>query len=216
MREISESILQDYQCGFRPGRGCRDCLWLVYQSLRIRRRHGLPTWAIALDFKAAFRTLSREALYRVLARPGCPRHFINVLKRLCTGAKFRGTVNGVPFEVTTASGVRTGDTAGPDLFNMAMAAVALIMRWPQHSAPQFYAHPYMSCTGVCREAEGDLRFTVPAAIFADDSTLLATSRQHAEQVVTEAIMVVKRLTGMDTHLSTVPTHATPVTEAKLW
>ena len=203
MREISESILQDYQCGFRPGRGCRDCLWIVYQSLCIRRQHGLPTWAIALDFRAAFRTISREALYRILARLGCPHHFINVLKRLCTGAKFRGTVNGIPFEVITASGVRTGDTAGPGLFNMAMAAVALLMRWPRNSAPQYYAHPYMSRGGAYDEAGGDLRFTVPAAIFADDSTLLATSRQFAEQVVTEAIRVVKRLTGMDTHLSAV-------------
>ena len=40
-RPIAESLDQEVQCGFRPGRGCVDDMFIVKMATKKRKEHGL-------------------------------------------------------------------------------------------------------------------------------------------------------------------------------
>ena len=119
LQPIAESLDQEQQCGFRPGRGCQD----VKMALKKRREHGLETWILFLDLVKAFDRVPRELLWKVLTKLGVPKKLLRLLIALHQDVEVKFEVEGQVHTVNCNIGVKQGDVLGPVLFNMFMVAV---------------------------------------------------------------------------------------------
>ena len=99
------------------------------------------------------------------------------------------TKGGKAYVVENNSGVRTGDTAGPDLFLLCMLAVVNYIDWPEGGAPTFKS--YSGHT-----------FTLQSSVYADDFFLLFRTRAALADGLGRLVRAIKDLTGMSVHFAT--------------
>lgn len=184
--------------GFRRGRGTRDAIWNVVEILRQRRREGLITWAAAVDIAVAFDSISREALWAIMLRFGFPPHFVNVLRRLHDGAHLNFRVGRQRRRVANTRGVRTGDSAGPQLFLLGMVAIFERLRdvlGDEAEGLVFTTTRYM-------DARDERNEQLDSSGFADDVISLSPSRRGLRRWLVAFRAVTKALTGMTVHTAT--------------
>ena len=84
----------------------------------------MPLYAVFIDFTKAFDTLSRDGLWQVLTKFGCPAKFVNIIKSLHSGMKAsvaHGTNHSNKFAVT--NGVKQGCVLVPTLFSLYLSAM---------------------------------------------------------------------------------------------
>jgi hypothetical protein len=167
-----EGRLHEAQCGFRPGRGTVDAMFVVRQLVAKSREFRSPLAMAFIDLAKAYDTINRTALWQVLAYYGVDHHIISLLRDLHTGTQAAVRLDGTLgewFDVT--SGVRQGCVIAPLLFNVFMDFVVrqalkqmpdgcgVGIRWQQHD-------------GTCRDSSADLQ-TLAFLLYADDMVLFA-------------------------------------------
>ena len=109
---------RDNQGGFRPGRGCIDQIFTLRRVLEHRHKNQQETSACFIDFKTAFDSIDREALWRILLADGVPPKLVNLIRAYYDSTSARVRVLGEessPFSLT--AGVRQGCPLSPVLFN---------------------------------------------------------------------------------------------------
>jgi hypothetical protein len=67
---INEYILTEEQCGFRKGRSCSDCIFIMEQFIKKRREFNLPTYILFIDYEKAFDRVPRGKLWNVMKNIG--------------------------------------------------------------------------------------------------------------------------------------------------
>ena len=82
IRPDREVRTRENQAGFRPGRGCVDQIFCLRQILETRREYQQPTVVVFIDFKAAFDSVFRESLWKILETDGMPPKILNLIKSL--------------------------------------------------------------------------------------------------------------------------------------
>ena len=184
----SAEHLPQQQTGFRAGRGVRDALFMLHRALRQRRKQRLPTWVAFVDIVGAFDKISREALFLIMLRLGFPEHFVNVLRRVHDQTNIVFTIGGRKYGVRTKTGVRTGDSAGPDLFLLCILAVTSSMKWPEGGAPLFM------------DGQGD-QFSLDHLCFADDFFLCFETKAALQEGLGRLTCAIRELTGMQVHFA---------------
>ena len=65
------------QAGFRPGRGCTDNIFAFRLIIQQFERYNLPLILMFLDFIAAFDSVTRQKLWKILENDGMPLKFLN-------------------------------------------------------------------------------------------------------------------------------------------
>jgi len=116
---ILEPYLHESQCGFRPGRGCPDQLFIMRRLCELARASRTPLWVAFVDYKKAFDCINREALWEILALRGVPEHLVHLVRDLYEGCEGQVVVQSCvsrPFSILT--GVRQGCALSPLLFNV--------------------------------------------------------------------------------------------------
>ena len=104
-----EKQMRENQAGFRPGRGCVDQIFTLRQVLEQRHSFQQLTMVVFLDFKSAFDSVDRQALWQCLTLKGVPSKILFLLKSLYTNSRGRVRVYGqLSPEFTTSSDVRQG------------------------------------------------------------------------------------------------------------
>ena len=68
MSLVQEQEGMEEQTVFRPERGTIDGSFSTNIGLQKRKEHGLPIWALFIDLVKAFDSVSREALFQILAK----------------------------------------------------------------------------------------------------------------------------------------------------
>ena len=71
-------------CGFRPGRGTVDAIFIVRQIMEKACEKKIPLYFHFIDFKAAFDTILRKALWKVLKSIGVSSKIGNILTYMYT------------------------------------------------------------------------------------------------------------------------------------
>lgn len=122
---LSEEILPESQCGFRPSRGTTDMIFTVRQLQEKCLEQKQPLYMAFIDLTKAFDMVDRLALWQILSRHGCPPKYIRVL-RLLHDDMFATVLNNSgseskPFTVET--GVKQGCIIAPTLFAVFIAAI---------------------------------------------------------------------------------------------
>ena len=122
LQPLSESIIPETQCGFRPGRGTTDMIFSARQVQEKCREQGRDLCLAFIDLTKAFDSVNREVLWACLARLGCPPKCVNITRQLHEGMKgcvlYDGEQSG-SFNINT--GVKQGSVIAPTLFSMFLA-----------------------------------------------------------------------------------------------
>ena len=118
-RHLEDGLLPESQCGFRSGRGTVDMIFAARQLQEKAIEQHVELYTTFVDLTKAFDTVSREGLWKIMAKFGCPNTFIAITREFHEGMQAQVQDNGAfskPFPVS--NGVKQGCVLAPTLFSM--------------------------------------------------------------------------------------------------
>ncbi|CAI9717498.1 Hypothetical predicted protein [Octopus vulgaris] len=178
-----DSRTRPNQCGFRRNRGCTDKIFTLTRILEHRWCFQQKTVICFVDFAAAFDSVDRDTLWKVMQADGIPPKLLNIIKTYYRSARPRVRVYGEvsePFEIR--SGVRQGCVLSPTLFNYAIDWIT---------------------TNALREFPGITvghNFSVKDLDYADDIAILGETFADVQFAINELQRVVSQI-GMKVNAS---------------
>ena len=146
----------------------------------------MPLYAVFIDFSKAFDTVSREGLWQVLRKFGCPEKFIKLTAALHNGMQAHvlyGNAQSKDFAVST--GVKQGCVLAPTLFSLYLAAMLEVAFrsteegvyiQTRHNADLFNVSHFKAKTKT-------ERILVKELLFADDSAIVAHTAEGTQALV---------------------------------
>ena len=124
MKHLEQGLLPESQCGFRKERGTIDMVFAARQLQEKCQEQNVDLYSTYVDLTKAFDTVSREGLWRIMAKYGCPPKFITIVRLLHDGMMARVQDNGnssEPFLVS--NGVKQDCVLAPTLFSLMFSAM---------------------------------------------------------------------------------------------
>lgn len=119
IQDTIEDYLTEEQCGFRRARGTSDAVFIARQIFEKAKERRVPIHWNFVDFKAAFDTIWREALWKCLRSIGVESKMVNLIETMYEQTKCAIIVNGKMSEwFKVGVGVRQGCLLSPALFNL--------------------------------------------------------------------------------------------------
>ena len=122
---IEQSVLlPESQCEFRKDRGTIDMIFTARQLREKCQEHNVDLYMTFVDLTKAFDTVSREGLWKIMAKFGCPAKFIAMVRQFHDGMLAKVQNDGEfsdPFPVT--NGVKQGCVLASTLFSMMFSAM---------------------------------------------------------------------------------------------
>jgi hypothetical protein len=76
----ADEIIGDHQCGFQRNRSTTDQILYIRQILEKKWKYNGTVHQLFIDFKKAYDTVRREALYNILIDFGIPRKLVGLIK----------------------------------------------------------------------------------------------------------------------------------------
>jgi len=117
----AEEIMGDHQCGFRRNRSTTDHIFCIRQILEKKWEHNESVHQLFIDFKEAYDSVRREALYNILIAFGIPKKLVRLIKMCLTETYSRVRVgNNLSEMFPIRNGLKQGDALSPLLFNFAL------------------------------------------------------------------------------------------------
>src|SRR5215831_10162697 len=117
----AEEIIVDHQCGFRSNRSTTDHIFCIRQILEKKWEYNEPVHQLFIDFKKAYDSVRREALYKILIEFGIPKKLVKLIKMCLTETYSRVRVGKNLSETfPIRNGLKQGDALSPLLFNLAL------------------------------------------------------------------------------------------------
>ena len=119
-------LIPESQCGFRKDRGTIDMIFTERQLQEKCQEQNVDLYMTFVDLTKAFDTVSRDGLWKIMAKFGCPPRFIAMVRQFHDGMQARVQNDGEfsePFEVT--NGVKQGCVLAPTLFSMMFSAMLM-------------------------------------------------------------------------------------------
>jgi hypothetical protein len=95
-------VIPESKCGFLPNRGTTDMIFSLRQLQEKCKLQGQDLYLLFIDLTKDFATVTREALWRILEKVGCPKHFVDIIRS---------------FHVDMKVSVREGIDKSPTLFH---------------------------------------------------------------------------------------------------
>jgi len=77
MRQV---FVMDHQCGVRRNRSTTDRIFCIRQILEKKWEHNEAVHQLFIDFKKAYDSVRREALYSILIEFGIPKKLVRLIK----------------------------------------------------------------------------------------------------------------------------------------
>ncbi|XP_069960323.1 RNA-directed DNA polymerase from mobile element jockey [Cherax quadricarinatus] len=121
---LEQGLLPESQCGFRKDRGTIDMVFAARQLQEKCQEQNADLYSTYVDLTKAFDTVSREGLWIIMAKYGCPKTFITIVRQLHDGMLARVQDTGEmskPFPVS--NGVKQGCVLAPTLFSLMFSAM---------------------------------------------------------------------------------------------
>ena len=117
-------LIPESQCGFRKDRGTIDMIFTARQLQEKCQEQNVDLYMTFVDLTKAFDTVSRDGLWKIMAKFGCPPRYIAMVRQFHDGMQARVQNDGEysePFPVT--NGVKQGCVMAPTLFSMMFSAM---------------------------------------------------------------------------------------------
>ena len=122
LQRLAERVYPESQCGFRAERSTVDMVFSLRQLQEKCREQQMPLYVAFIDLTKAFDLVSREGLFRILPKIGCPPKLQSMIESFHTNMKGTVQFNGNtsdPFSIR--SGVKQGCVLAPTLFGIFFA-----------------------------------------------------------------------------------------------
>ena len=115
-------LIPESQCGFRKDRGT---IGIIFTARQLQEKcQGQNVGMTFVDLTKAFNTVSRDGLWKIMEKFGCPPRYIVMVRQFHDGMQARvqnDGENSEPFPVTI--GVKQGCVMAPTLFSMMFSAM---------------------------------------------------------------------------------------------
>ena len=85
LQHLEQGLLPESQCGFRSERGTADMIFAARQIQEKCQEQYRDLYVTFVDLTKAFDTISRDGLWRIMGKFGCPNRFISIVKQLHDG-----------------------------------------------------------------------------------------------------------------------------------
>ena len=116
---LADRIYPESQCGFRSGRSTTDMIFSVRQIQEKCREQNRPLHIAFVDLTKAFDMVSREGLFAILQRLGCPPKLLSLQKSLHENMSATVCFEGSTSEkFPICCGVKQGCVLAPTLFGI--------------------------------------------------------------------------------------------------
>lgn len=123
---LEQGLLPESQCGFRKDRGTIDMVFAARQLQEKCQEHNVDLFTTFVDLTKAFDTVSREGLWKIMSKFGCPDRFILMVRQFHDGMQAHVIDNGVPSSpFSVSNGVKQGCVLAPTLFSMMFSAMLI-------------------------------------------------------------------------------------------
>ncbi len=117
----AETVIGEYQCGFRRDRSTTDQIFNVRLILQKGREFKVHTYHLFIDFKSAYDKIKRSELFVVMRDLGFEPKLIRLVAMTLNGSRCRIKMgNEVSDVFVTKEGLRQGDALSTLLFNVAL------------------------------------------------------------------------------------------------
>jgi hypothetical protein len=118
----ADEIIGYHQCGFQRNRSTTDQIFYIRQILEKNWEYNGTVHQLFIDFKRAYDSVSREALYNILIEFGIPRKLVGLSEmslnetysRVCIGKNLSD-------KFTIENGLKQEDALSPLLFNILLS-----------------------------------------------------------------------------------------------
>ena len=80
LQVLAERMYPESQCGFRAKRATIDMIFSLRQLQEKCREHGKPLYVAFIDLTKAFDLVSRDSLFKILAKIDCHPILLNIMK----------------------------------------------------------------------------------------------------------------------------------------
>ena len=121
---LEQGHLPESQCGFRAGRGTSDMIFAARQLQEKCMEQHRYVYTTFVDLTKAFNTVSREGLWKIMEKFGCPSTFIAIVRQFYDGMMARVLDDAEPSEAfPVTNGVKQGCVLAQTLFSMMFSAM---------------------------------------------------------------------------------------------
>ena len=124
LQVLADRIYPESQCGFRSQRSTIDMIFSLRQLQEKCREQRMPLFLSFIDLTKAFDLVSRDGLFKVLPKIGCPPKLLNMIisfhKDMKGTVLFNGNLS-EPFPIR--NGVKQGCVLAPTLFGIFFSLV---------------------------------------------------------------------------------------------
>ena len=124
LQVLTEQVYPESQCGFRANRSTIDMIFSLKQLQEKCREQKQPLFVAFIDLTKAFDLVSRDGLFRILPKIGCPPKLLSIIRSFHEDMK--GTVifdGSTPAAFNIRSGVKQGCVLAPTLFGIFFAVM---------------------------------------------------------------------------------------------
>ena len=122
LQKIAERVYPESQCGFRAKRSTTDMIFSFRQLQEKCREQHQPLYVAFIDLTKAFDLVSRDGLFKLLPKIGCPPQLLSIIRSFHDGMQGIVQYDGdysEPFDIH--SGVKQGCVLAPTLFGIFFA-----------------------------------------------------------------------------------------------
>ena len=122
LQKLAERVYPVSQCGFRAGRSTIDMVFSLRQLQEKCREQQMPLYIAFSDLTKALDLVSRDGLFQILLKTGCPPKLQSMIESFHTNMKGTVQFNGMsskPFDIR--SGVQQECVLAPTLFGIFLA-----------------------------------------------------------------------------------------------
>ncbi|XP_052562748.1 uncharacterized protein LOC128092589 [Culex pipiens pallens] len=124
LSERAKDFVGTYQAGFVEGKSTTDQISLLRQILQKCREYQIPTHHLFIDFKAAYDSVDREELWKIMYENGFPGKLIRLVKSTMDGARCSVKISGAMSDpIESRKGLRQGDGISGLCFNIGLEGV---------------------------------------------------------------------------------------------
>ena len=119
LQTLAARIYPESQCGFRAERSTVDMIFSVRQIQEKCREQNMPLYMAFIDLTKAFDLVSREGLFQLLNKIGCPPKLLSIIESFHKDMKGVISFDGASSEAfSIKSGVKQGCVLAPTLFGI--------------------------------------------------------------------------------------------------